>query len=226
MIKPDLIIFDCDGVLVDSEVLSCHCLSAVLAGYGIDLGVEQALDLFLGRNTAAVMTHYQGLGRPIPERFSAELGAGVRAAFRRRASSDRRRGRRAGGAPHAVLRRLVERSRSRIVLPFRDRSRVAFRRAALYLANGGTHGKPAPDLFLYAADEMRADPRRTLVIEDSVSGVAAGKAAGMTVWGFVGGSHYQSRDGRTVLYNAGADRVFERMADFWPEQAEGLDGRA
>ena len=77
-------------------------------------------------------------------------------------------------------------------------------------------GKPAPDLFLYAAEEMRADPRRTLVIEDSVSGVKAGKAAGMTVWGFVGGSHYQSRDGRTLLYNAGADRVFERMADFWP----------
>ena len=73
---------------------------------------------------------------------------------------------------------------------------------------------------------MRADPRRTLVIEDSVSGVTAGKAAGMTVWGFVGGSHYRSRDGRTVLYNAGADRVFERMADFWPKQAEGLDGRA
>jgi beta-phosphoglucomutase-like phosphatase (HAD superfamily) len=59
------------------------------------------------------------------------------------------------------------------------------------------------------------DPRRTLVIEDSVSGVRAGKAAGMTVWGFVGGSHYQSRDGRDILLGAGADRVFERMADFW-----------
>ena len=57
MFKPDLIIFDCDGVLVDSEVLSCRCLSAVLAGYGIDLGVEQALELFLGRSTAAVMMH-------------------------------------------------------------------------------------------------------------------------------------------------------------------------
>ena len=54
MPKPDLIIFDCDGVLVDSEVLSCRCLSEVLAGYGIDLGVEQALDLFLGRSMTAV----------------------------------------------------------------------------------------------------------------------------------------------------------------------------
>jgi beta-phosphoglucomutase-like phosphatase (HAD superfamily) len=87
-------------------------------------------------------------------------------------------------------------------------------------------GKPAPDLFLYAAEKMQADPGRTLVIEDSVSGVSAGKAAGMTVWGFIGGSHYQSRDGRTLLYNAGADRVFERMADFWPNQPEQSHGRA
>ena len=85
-------------------------------------------------------------------------------------------------------------------------------------------GKPAPDLFLYAAEKMRTDPRRTLVIEDSVSGVAAGKAAGMTVWGFVGGSHYQSRDGAAILRDAGADRVFDRMADFWPNGSVERDG--
>src|ERR1700692_4100640 len=81
MIKPDLIIFDCDGVLVDSEVLSCRCLSQALAGYGINLGLDQALDLFLGRNVTAVLDHYEALGRSIPEQFSTELRAGVRAAF-------------------------------------------------------------------------------------------------------------------------------------------------
>src|ERR1700709_1241698 len=81
MIMPDLIIFDCDGVLVDSEVLSCRCLSQVLAGYGIDLGVEQALDLFLGRSTGAVLEHYRALGRSIPEQFSTDLAARVRATF-------------------------------------------------------------------------------------------------------------------------------------------------
>jgi beta-phosphoglucomutase-like phosphatase (HAD superfamily) len=73
---------------------------------------------------------------------------------------------------------------------------------------------------------MRTDPRRTLVIEDSISGVAAAKAAGMTAWGFVGGSHYRSRDGKAILLGAGADRVFERMTDFWPDESEGLYDRA
>ena len=54
MARPDLIIFDCDGVLIDSEVLSCRCLSEILARYGINLGVDQAQDLFLGRSVTAV----------------------------------------------------------------------------------------------------------------------------------------------------------------------------
>src|SRR5260370_22751784 len=77
-------------------------------------------------------------------------------------------------------------------------------------------GKPAPDLFLYAAGRMQADPSRTLVIEDSVSGVRAAKAAGMTAWGFVGGSHYRARDGAANLLKAGAAPGFSRMPGFWP----------
>src|SRR5882757_2794945 len=87
MTDPDLIIFDCDGVLVDSEVLSCRCLSEVLAGHGISLGLDQALDLFLGRSMTAVLDHYKTLERLNPEQFSAELRQGVHAAFPRRAIS-------------------------------------------------------------------------------------------------------------------------------------------
>jgi len=60
MIKPDLIIFDCDGVLIDSEVLSCRCLSEVLAGSGINLGVDRALDLFLGEVRLQCCSTMQG----------------------------------------------------------------------------------------------------------------------------------------------------------------------
>jgi beta-phosphoglucomutase-like phosphatase (HAD superfamily) len=75
-------------------------------------------------------------------------------------------------------------------------------------------GKPAPDLFLHVAEQMAARPGRTLVVEDSVTGVVAGKAAGMTVWGFTGGSHYAGRDVGGRLAEAGADRVFGSMAEF------------
>jgi len=106
-----------------------------------------------------------------------------------------------------------------------DRVLLSLRRTGLENYFGGRiytsqmvkHGKPAPDLFLYAADKMQAVPAKTLVIEDSASGVLAAKAAGMKVWGFVGGSHYESRDGRAILAAAGADRVFDRVADFWAE---------
>jgi HAD superfamily hydrolase (TIGR01509 family) len=214
MTKPDLIIFDCDGVLIDSEVLSCRCLSEVLAGYGIDLNPGQALDLFLGRSVTAVREHYEALGRLIPEQFPAELKAGVHAAFR------------SGLCPIDGVSSVLEDLRiPHCVASSSDVDRVSFSLSLtglaphfdgrLYTAQMVERGKPAPDLFLYAAERMQADPRRTLVIEDSISGVTAGKAAGMTVWGFVGGSHYQSRDGKAILSRAGADRVFGRMADFW-----------
>jgi len=73
-------------------------------------------------------------------------------------------------------------------------------------------GKPAPDLFLHAAAQMRCDPARCLVIEDSVSGVRGAVAAGMRVWGFIGGGH--CADGHeALLRDVGAERVFEHMPD-------------
>jgi HAD superfamily hydrolase (TIGR01509 family) len=214
MIEPDLIIFDCDGVLVDSEVLSCSCLSKVLAGYGIDLGLDQALDLFLGRSVTAVVEHYEALGRSIPEQFSAELAAGVRAAFLSAL--------RPIEGVNSVLEGLQIRhcvasssNVDRVCLSLSLTGLAAHFDGRLYTSQMVERGKPAPDLFLYAAEKMQADPHHTLVIEDSVSGVRAAKAAGMTVWGFVGGSHYRLRDGEAMLHAAGADRVFGRMADFW-----------
>jgi HAD superfamily hydrolase (TIGR01509 family) len=224
MEPPDLIIFDCDGVLVDSEILSCRCLSEVLAGYGISLGVDQAQDLFLGRSLTAVLDHYHGQEPAIPEQFAVELASAVRSAFQ------------AALRPIAeidlVLRRLAI---PHCVASSSDLDRVTLSLALtglsahfgdrIFTAQMVARGKPAPDLFLYAAQRMRADPHRTVVIEDSVSGVAAAKAAGMTAWGFVGGSHYLGRDGAALLAAAGADRIFSRMAEFWPNDSDGCDGR-
>ncbi|QQN66489.1 HAD family hydrolase [Bradyrhizobium diazoefficiens] len=212
--EPDLIIFDCDGVLVDSELLSCRCLSEVLAEFGIPLSLEQALELFLGRSTNAIEQHYRDLGQVVPDDFLPRLKSRVLTTF---AASLR---------PIPGVAAVV----SELSMPFcvassSDLDRVSLSLDVtglaphfgerLYTAQMVRHGKPAPDLFLHAAGKMQADAARTLVIEDSVSGVQAAKAAGMTVWGFVGGSHYRTRDGRAILSAAGADRVFARMGDFW-----------
>ncbi|MCS3760575.1 HAD family hydrolase [Bradyrhizobium centrosematis] len=212
--RPDLIIFDCDGVLVDSELLSCRCLSEVLAEFDIALSPQQALELFLGRSTRAIEQHYRDLGQTVPDGFLPRLKSQVLSTFA------------ASLQPIPGIAGVI----SELPVPFcvassSDLDRVALSldvtglRAhfgdRLYTAQMVRHGKPAPDLFLLAAERMGVQPARTLVIEDSVSGVAAGKAAGMTVWGFVGGSHYRGRDGRAILSGAGADRVFARMSDFW-----------
>lgn len=213
---PDLVIFDCDGVLVDSEILSCQCLAEVLGQRGIALTREAALDLFLGRSTDAVLQHYREDGRLVPEIFLAELRVRVRQQF-----------------THLLLPIPgVDAVVSSLKTPFcvasssdLDRVRLCLALTGLaphfgdrlYTAQMVARGKPAPDLFLHAAARMKTEPARTLVVEDSVSGVVAAKAAGMTVWGFIGGSHYQNRDGRGMLRDAGADRIFERMADFWKE---------
>jgi len=215
MMRPHLIIFDCDGVLVDSELLSCRCLCEALAGCGIEVGLEETLDLFLGRSLDAVLEHYQGLGRSIPRQFPAELMVKVQETFRSALCPIDGIGSVLEGLkiPHCVA---SSSTLDRVSLSLSLTGLAGHFGDRLYTAQMVDRGKPAPDLFLYAAERMQTDPARTLVIEDSVSGVRAAKAAGMTVWGFVGGSHYRSRDGRASLRDAGADRVFARMADFWP----------
>jgi HAD superfamily hydrolase (TIGR01509 family) len=210
----DLIIFDCDGVLVDSEVLSCRCLSEVLATCGIRLEVAEAVKLFLGRSTTAVVQHYAAQGFELPDHFLSDLKLRLRETFQ------------SSLQPIPGIASLLAGLRTPYCLASSsDLDRVSLSLALtglsphfgdrLYTSQMVPRGKPAPDLFLYAAAKMQARPGRTLVIEDSISGVAAARAAGMKVWGFVGGSHYESRDGRAMLYDAGADRVFDRMADFW-----------
>ncbi len=214
MTQPQLIIFDCDGVLVDSELLSCRCLCDALAGCGIEVRLDEVLDRFLGRSMDAVLEYYRNGGRSLPEQFAADLAAKVRETFRAALCPIEDIGSVLEGLPiaHCVA---SSSALDRVALSLSLTGLARHFDGRLYTAQMVDRGKPAPDLFLYAAGKMRADPRHTLVIEDSESGVQAAKAAGMTVWGFVGGSHYQMRDGAGTLRDAGADRVFARMADFW-----------
>ena len=161
--------------------------------------------------------------RGVPRASSARCQASAFAAV---AQADPARRRGAVDARPALLPRLVERPRAdRAVArghpPRRLSSTIASSAAAMV-----TRGKPAPDLFLARRREHgRGGPARTLVVEDSVDGVRAGKAAGMTVWGFVGGSHYaRARRRRAARSGRGRSHLRRR----WPSSCRRLsqsDGR-
>lgn len=216
----ELVVFDMDGVLVDSEIIACRCLLETLGRHGVTVDLEEVYAKFLGRSFSVVAQDYvHRTGSPLPDGFVAELGARLTERYH---SSLR-------AMPDAA--RLLRGLRARCCIASSstpDRIRLSLSLTALasffgdriFDATMVERGKPAPDLFLLAAERMRARPERTLVIEDSVSGVVAGKAAGMTVWGFIGGGHYTGRDAGGMLADAGADRIVETMADLLPHLSE------
>jgi HAD superfamily hydrolase (TIGR01509 family) len=215
----DLIIFDCDGVLVDSEVISCRVHADVLTRHGYPITAEQVHQRFLGRSARdATLEVERELGRPLAETYDlerrtillAELADSVEA------------------IPHlydaldAIEARMCVASSAAHEKIFTTLSRVGlYERFAPNIFSGSqvSHGKPAPDLFLFAARQMASLPARCIVIEDSIPGVTGALAAGMTVLGFYGGSH--CRPGHDeALRAAGAAMTFDDM-----RQLPGLIGQ-
>jgi HAD superfamily hydrolase (TIGR01509 family) len=206
----DLVIFDCDGVLVDSEVISCRTHAEVLTRHGYPITADQVFERFLGRSTReATMEVEAALGRSLPEDFHAQLQDELYGSFAAMLEA----------MPH------IDKVLETIAQPVcvassgsQQRMRVSLGRVGLYdrfapdifSATQVSNGKPAPDLFLFAATQMATVPARCLVIEDSVPGIVAALAAGMTVLGFHGGSHCRPGHADT-LRGAGAHLTFDDM---------------
>lgn len=210
----DLIIFDCDGVLIDSEVISARMLIAELAKLGVHVDLAYVSRHFLGRSYPTVMaTIRSDFGLDLPPAFEDDYRARLLEAFER----------------ELVVMPHVPEVLSRLDLPFCVATSSSPRRAEMSLRLAGlaervganlftasmvARGKPAPDLFLYAAAQFGADPARCLVIEDSLTGVRAALAAGMQVWRFLGGSHLRGLPIETPE-DARAHRQFESFAQFF-----------
>jgi HAD superfamily hydrolase (TIGR01509 family) len=210
----DLIIFDCDGVVVDSEALSCGSLVTLFRRHGVEIDLAAVYRHFLGRSFQAVADQYRvWRGAPAPADFRSEWEAEVRASFTQSLQAmPGIAGLLAGLRTPFCLASSSDLDRVRLSLSLAKLSDYFDGR--VYTAQMVRHGKPAPDLFLHAASAMGVDPGRALVIEDSAAGVAAGKAAGMTVWGFVGGTHYAGAARNDALLTAtGAAEIFATMAD-------------
>ncbi|MGO8913552.1 MAG: HAD family hydrolase [Bradyrhizobium sp.] len=215
----DLIIFDCDGVLVDSEVISCRVHADVLTRYGYPISAEQVRQRFLGRTAHDATAEVEReLGRPLAEAYDLERRTALLAALADTVEAIPH----LHGALDAINARICVASSAAHEKIFTTLSRTGlYERFAPNIFSGSqvSHGKPAPDLFLFAAGQMATPPRQCLVIEDSVPGVTGALAAGMTVLGFHGGSHCGPGDGE-ALRVAGAMVTFDDM-----RQLPGLIGR-
>jgi HAD superfamily hydrolase (TIGR01509 family) len=207
-----LLIFDCDGVLVDSEQLANSTLAELMTSLGHPMTAEQAIRTFTGRSLADVVALAESLlGRRIPGDVGERFGERLLARFRSEL------------APVAGVRAAIA------ALPYRKcvASSSTCERLALsleltglaplfgqhvYSATQVARGKPAPDLFLFASQSMDETPSDCIVIEDSVLGIEAARAAGMTAIGFVGASHAND-DLARCLAAAGASIVIHSMAE-------------
>jgi HAD superfamily hydrolase (TIGR01509 family) len=213
MSRFDLVIFDCDGTLVDSEPASLAVLQQFVADLGLTMTHDEIVRAFVGRAAAASLALMaRMLGRPLPDGSADEWERREFEAFGRNGVPA------VGGVADAI---------DRITLPICVASSGSHARMAVTLGASGllgrfrdrldgrifsatevARGKPFPDLFLYAAQRMKAEPHRCAVIEDSPAGVTAAVAAGMTAFAYAAGAHSDPAD----LQQAGAVTFFT-MAD-------------
>ena len=185
-----LVIFDCDGVLVDSERLVIDIDVAAVTAAGWPVTREQAIEAFVGRSNADVVAMIEAqVGHPLPPDWDAAWEAdyhrvfdellepvpGVRAAVEQVMGQGRRTCVASSGS-HDKMRRTLGRTGLEDLFEGR-----------IFSATEVERGKPAPDLFLHAASRMQVGPGRCVVVEDSRYGVAAARSAGMAVVGFAGG---------------------------------------
>jgi len=205
-----LVIFDCDGVLVDSEVISNGVLAGLLTAEGLPTTLVEARRDYQGLLLAEVVERAQErLGRALPEDWLERFERERAEAFQRElapvsgAVEVVERVRAAGVAVCVASQGKLEKTRLSLEL---TGLRHLFGDGTLFSAYAVARGKPHPDLFLHAAGEMGADPAGCVVVEDTPSGVLAGVCAGMRVLGYAADSDERA------LRGAGAE-VFRSLAE-------------
>ena len=207
-----LTIFDCDGVLIDSELIALGILSQMMGEFGTPMDVLACQHAFMGMHNADIVRAIEArIGRRLPADEGTRMRARMIEQLKRELKPIR-----------GVADALAQLEGKRCVASSSDRERIAltleltglsrFFGEAIFSGTEVAHGKPAPDLFLHAAKSMGFAPAECVVIEDAVAGVRAALAAGMPVIGFTGGSHTDVGHAAR-LREAGATVIVASMAD-------------
>jgi beta-phosphoglucomutase-like phosphatase (HAD superfamily) len=213
-VKFEAVLFDCDGVLVDSERITNGVLRDMLEELGWKLGTDECMRLFLGKAVKDERALIEAkTGRPLTDEWLVR--------FRERRNVGLMHGvqpiRGAVGAVAVVHQRFDGRiacasgaDRYKVELQLDRCGLMPYFEGRVFSGHEMPRSKPAPDVYLAAAAALQADPSRCVVVEDTVTGVAAGIAAGATVFGY--SPPEAGHDAPQALREAGAARVFADMA--------------
>lgn len=204
----DLVIFDCDGVLVNSEPIANRVLAERLRMVGLTLSPDEIMERFIGRSRNGCLSlAAELLSRELPDQFAQDWDSALFAALEREVKP-------IDGVANLLARLEIpycvasNSSPERMQISLRASGLLPLFSDRMFSSVDVPSPKPAPDLFLHAAKTLGAAPSRCAVVEDTATGVRAGVAAQMKVFGFVGGEHTSA----SALMLEGAS-TFERMSD-------------
>jgi HAD superfamily hydrolase (TIGR01509 family) len=211
----DAVLFDCDGVLVDSEQITNGVLRDMLEELGWKLSADECMRIFIGKaikdEAALIEAH---IGQPLTEDWMVRFRERRNARLMR----DVRPVRGAPEAAAALHRRFAGRiacasgaDRIKVELQLRRCGLMPYFEGRVFSGHELPRSKPAPDVYLAAAAAVGVAPGRCLVVEDTVTGVTAGVAAGATVWGY--SPPEAGHDAPKALRRAGAAAIFTRMEE-------------
>lgn len=204
------VLWDCDGVLIDSEVLACSACVNILNAHGIAISLDEYIEKFMGKNLAQILeeTSFNGIfpTERLKERQRALFEKDLRgmSGILQVLNSITRPMAVASGSAMARLEHTLSLT-----------GLLSYFQGHVYSSESVEKGKPAPDVFLLAAEKLGVAPRDCIVIEDSPHGIAAAKAAGMTVYAFTGGSHMTPAIHEKILL-AEPHAIFNDMRDLLP----------
>ena len=206
----DLVIFDCDGVLIDSELIACTADAEALSEIGYAITTAQVVERFAGVPADAMYETIEAeLGHALPGDFKARVDQRILDKYRTELKPIE-------GIKDVLTRLEITKcvasssSPSKLALGLVETGVFDLVYPHVFSTALVERGKPHPDIFLYAARVMGTDVSKCIVVEDSVAGVTAARAAGMRAIGFTGGSHC-APDHTDRLIAAGADTVIDQM---------------
>lgn len=211
----ELIIFDCDGVLIDSEIISAQVISQQFYKIGIPIDTQYVQNHFVGQSYIKTKAHVlKNFNVQLADNFEEEYRNELLKVFDKELKI-------IPGIENILINLNINKcvatssSISRATSSLKTVGIYEYLKGDIFSAyNLGDRGKPAPDIYLNCSEKFNVDPKNILVIEDSLIGIEGGKKAGMKVWHFTGASHLKSWD-NTHEYIFKPDFVFNDMNDFF-----------